>query len=1791
MIITSLENPGNNMKPIRLLSALILSSFIISTSLFGQNQTINVGKNSFSISIPRLKLNYQDVKKGKFNFRIYNESLRDSTDSPFQLPSQSVFIALPFGSKPVIKLKAQSETVSENMIPVSRFDIIDDARFNEINKQDLIKKSDDYPGKVSGFYEYREFYYAEVIINPVRYDLSTNSIRQAESIMIDVNFGENTFVPTPKPIITGTDFDRIYNSLFINASIAGNYISSGRKASNNLTSWYENNKEYVKLTVGSDGIYRVSGSDLEAASINTSNISTATLKLYLRGQEIPIYLKNNNANSFSADNYFEFYAERNYPQISHRIINAPEEPYNEFLNRYTDSTYYFLTWDGIPGLRIGVNSVITPNLTDTLDYYTHKYHYEENTLYQPLSNIESENQAPDFVRNKTWIFSQTKWFYGNRYYNYKFPVSQLKSGGKADIYYKVISAGASESMGSHTLTLKYNNTTIDSQVINRFDQCLLSGEVFNSQLIEGINEFQVNNTALNPAVNTLSPDWFEIDYDRIINLADNKLIFQIVRDLPVKERVIKIDGVTGSDFTLYRILPTFSKIENFNIQNDKLYFTDSVGTGYKYAIFKGSNILKPSVKLKGLFFDLINNLNSADYICITHPKFMTSAETYTQEVEGIYGLSSVLININDIFDEFAYGFPYPESIRDFLKAYYDNQTLKPEYLCLIGDANNDYKSYRFLNDGVVGGGNYVPSYGNPVSDNWYSVWTDGSMNLPSLLTGRIPINEVAELEVYKAKLLNNFEQPFDEWNKNYILFSGGPANSPSEIAQLKAVNDRIINEIISPVPIAGNFTHFYKTTTPVSDFGPYTPAEFNETIKKGSLIVSYIGHSGTATWDNSISDTKQLKSESGKHAMMTDFGCSTNKFAEPDITAFGERFVLEEDGNALGYIGNSSLGFFSTSTSTPVYFYESLLLEGNTVAAAAHLGSKIKLFQQNGLSQTNRIFAYTSLLMGDPSLQIRLPDKPDLEINASDIVLINDRLNDQTDSVKFLWTIRNIGLASNDSMELKTSHFFKGREIQTFSRRIKIPDYIESINLSFPVKDSSGIHNFQFSVDAISEIIELNENNNYYENSLLVNSTKSKNLTLYEFENAFANNFRVLNPFDERADSVVYEVQRASDFNFTQDFHQFEKKAEPFFTKILFSPSDKARTWLRYRIKGDSDWGEKFSFFNSGSGDFFLGDSLAFSNQILENFQYSENSLKIKRDTIELGVLSAGYYAGANALITKNGVNLLSNSFFAGMGIGVFDPVTFNADAVNWYQLFGNPTTVQELADFVLSIPDNKIVLVGVADEARNNLSTNLRDNLKNRLGSTKIDSLQFRGSWAIIAMTGATPQVFDEQVRGPYNGAITLANDFSAFKETAKMLSLPLSHFVESNSLSADLIQPLGSSISIYPVVKYENGLTDTLDALSLINSSADLNSVNSDSLSELRFLIDAKASVEGVSPEINSIRINYSALPEIGTNYEGVSVNQDTLQQGEMLEFKYSVFNSGSSNADSVRVKIEMERSASSKEVLSDEIIGIINAAGKVDRQLDINTNYEVGERKITVTIDPENSLKEMYKENNSYSKKFYVIGDSTKPTLKVTFDGTDVFDGDYISSHPAIQIDLFDASSVPITDTNSIRIRLDNKPVYYSGNNDLTINYSASNPKVSITYTPSLSDGRHELTLFAADQSGNLADSNGYKKIFTVSNQLKFIDLFNYPNPAQTETFFTFRLSQLPDELKILIYSVSGRLIREIEPVASELKYDFNRIYWDLRDQDGDFIANGVYLAKIVMKREEETVVETIKIAKVK
>ncbi|MFQ5751470.1 MAG: FlgD immunoglobulin-like domain containing protein, partial [bacterium] len=125
-----------------------------------------------------------------------------------------------------------------------------------------------------------------------------------------------------------------------------------------------------------------------------------------------------------------------------------------------------------------------------------------------------------------------------------------------------------------------------------------------------------------------------------------------------------------------------------------------------------------------------------------------------------------------------------------------------------------------------------------------------------------------------------------------------------------------------------------------------------------------------------------------------------------------------------------------------------------------------------------------------------------------------------------------------------------------------------------------------------------------------------------------------------------------------------------------------------------------------------------------------------------------------------------------------------------------------------------------------------------------------------------------------------------------------------------------------------------------------------------------------------------------------------------------------------------------------------------------------------------------------------------------------------------------------------------------------------------KVLAVFKPILIEGEHQIEVMAKDGAGNL---RYFQAPFYVSSEFLIANVMNYPNPFQNETEFTYILTQDADQVKIKIYTIAGRLIRELDFLPNRV--GFNHFSWNGLDHDQDTLANGVYLYKIIARKGDQ------------
>ncbi|MCK9321921.1 MAG: T9SS type A sorting domain-containing protein, partial [Bacteroidales bacterium] len=105
-------------------------------------------------------------------------------------------------------------------------------------------------------------------------------------------------------------------------------------------------------------------------------------------------------------------------------------------------------------------------------------------------------------------------------------------------------------------------------------------------------------------------------------------------------------------------------------------------------------------------------------------------------------------------------------------------------------------------------------------------------------------------------------------------------------------------------------------------------------------------------------------------------------------------------------------------------------------------------------------------------------------------------------------------------------------------------------------------------------------------------------------------------------------------------------------------------------------------------------------------------------------------------------------------------------------------------------------------------------------------------------------------------------------------------------------------------------------------------------------------------------------------------------------------------------------------------------------------------------------------------------------------------------------------------------------------------------------------------------------NESGANDYVIDFEVITQSTITQLLNYPNPFSTSTRFVFELtgSEIPEELQIQIFTITGKLVKVIfidELGTIHIGRNITDYAWDGKDMYGDQLANGVYFYQVKAK----------------
>ncbi len=694
-----------------------------------------------------------------------------------------------------------------------------------------------------------------------------------------------------------------------------------------------------KISIQEDGFYHLTAGQLVDAGVPIDSLNPDTLQLFHLGEEVAIIV--------NPDKSILFYGQ-------------------SIDNKYTKDNIYWLTYGKTSGLRIGARDGTLEGSSPVPSSFVNTYHIEKNTYYV-------SSGAPGEYEH---FFSE--WVSPDRNWDLSFTLQNRQS---EIVHLRVLLMGITQDISvnpDHHAVLFINGVQIEDNI--RWDGVnfhLAEVDIPQGVLVAGENTLTIQEHADNGiTIDTFYIDWVEFNYDRSFEIVGDELAFNFHQ---AGTWQYKLEGFTSGDAEIYDISNPHQpvQIQNFDIQEVGPAFTVSFEDEIIGTVHYWSGTPATFRSIEGITLDKPSNLsaisNRADYLIISHADFLEQAEVLRQYRQGS-GLDTVLVDIQDIYDEFGYGITDVLALQNFLAYTLESWAEPaPSYVLLVGDGHYDPKNY--LNWGKPSFilpflANVDPNIGETAADNRYvSLSTEST--LPNMLLGRLAVNTPEEAAAFIAKIIAyETNPPLGDWQHHLLAVTDYDSSPSSNYA---AMLNAILNQLYPAQPYSLEKMYWKKNH---SDLDQAT-ATIKDGFNQGSLFVNYFGHGYYGGWGKNpvffkTDHINSLAPDNEKLSILLSFTCQDGYYIWPhQLTtrdSLAEVITRTPGKGAAASWSPTGWGTNRGHERLNYGFLESVFVHGSPKLGTAIQNSLLTLW--NSGRDLDQIDTY--LLFGDPAMRIAL---------------------------------------------------------------------------------------------------------------------------------------------------------------------------------------------------------------------------------------------------------------------------------------------------------------------------------------------------------------------------------------------------------------------------------------------------------------------------------------------------------------------------------------------------------------------------------------------------------------------------------------------------------------------------------------------------------------------------------------------------------------------------------------------------------------------------------------------------
>ena len=845
-------------------------------------------------------------------------------------------------------------------------------------------------------------------IMPMQYNPATGQLRIYKRLKIKVQFPlpQINGAPAKQPSLIQQD-SPYFESLLANALANYPQAKGWRKRRRTPVETprapslaKDEESSAYKLMVDKTGLYKITQPELLAWGVEAANIDPRTFQLFSEGDEVQIYVHGEVDGKFDETDYLVFYGKK--------IDNS----------KFTNSNVYQLSWGGEKGLRT-ITKDGTPQTAEALLPVAFKSleHFERDRAHDKLENVKSEVVDHYFWAGFTGVHPKNK----EKYFQILLPhlAKGLAEGATLRTRFQGITYRRNE---LHKAAVYMNSNFILKAEFNG-QAAPVAEERFSQQVLHFENWLRIEceDSNLTPEnERDFMLDWYELEYWRTFEAEDGRLEFSSETS-PVVSGPVRytLSGFSKPEIYLYQISNSqlIARIDNFDVteienleaieedevlEKNKEDFDgfDTLSTQPKYQLVVEDNVTQPSqyyavqtnayLQVKQMKVDKPSNLRNpahkVDYIVISHETFLDEIRPLVEYRER-QGLDVLVVDIEDVYDEFSNGVFNPMAIKSFLRYAYHYWDKAPSYVVLVGDAHYDYKNTIVEYYKSVYGADFnynlypifVPTYhswspegGETAMDHKF-VTVSGDDALPDMAIGRFSVQRPLELKEIVAKIIAYEESTSPgPWQARIVQVADNEVDHVGD-QEFERTREELFKYYI-PVSYEGQKIYLRKIQSPYK-----TRRMIMDAINGGVAILEYAGHGGSSSWaDEYILGIEhvQLLRNKGKYPFIIATTCLNGFFDKPQRygdRSLGEEFLLGDDKGAIAVLSATRFTYATANSRFDKDIFTRMFEIKPPRLGLIVMLAKIDFIKKSKASVLYIPGAEQYTLFGDPATKLALP--------------------------------------------------------------------------------------------------------------------------------------------------------------------------------------------------------------------------------------------------------------------------------------------------------------------------------------------------------------------------------------------------------------------------------------------------------------------------------------------------------------------------------------------------------------------------------------------------------------------------------------------------------------------------------------------------------------------------------------------------------------------------------------------------------------------------------------------------